>query len=209
MCIFNYDSFEGSIYHPNVAAKIVGLAFLSAVSAWEDYLAHAYLGYLSGYPAPNGYLPGLQCGKALNKSHALLLASGECNLREAERKMRWNSFRWVKALSKIHFKANNPFEQISEADIRWLEIAVTIRNRVAHNSDKAKSQFKEVVNRIFGEPKNAALPRGFSPGQLLIVLLEPFPQLHLLNSDEHHWGDIFEGYMSLWSRLADEICPGP
>lgn len=79
MCRFSQDSFNESTYQPNVAAKIVGLAFLSAVAAWDDFLESVYLGYLSGYPAPSGYLPVLRSGPALNKAHALLLAAGEAN----------------------------------------------------------------------------------------------------------------------------------
>lgn len=207
MCRYDGDSFEGSTYQPNVAAKVVGLAFLGAVAAWEDFLADVYLGYLSGYVAPNGYAPELVSGRALNKSHARLLAAGESRPGEAERKMRWNNFRWIQALSRIHFKGGRPFHLVDEADIKWLELSVIIRNRVAHNSDNARRNFKNSVNRLFHLPQNSPLPRGFSPGQLLIVLLETNPELYRLRDDDHFWGDIFEGYISLWRRLADQICP--
>jgi len=207
MCTFDYESFEESTFHPNVAAKIVGLAFLCGVAAWEDFLCSAYLGYLCGYPSPNGAVPRTRFGRSPNKSYALLLASGESTPREAERKMRWSSFKWVKSLSKIHFYSENPFNQISESDIRWLDYAAAIRNRVAHNSEKAKSQFKEIVNNIASEPKGSSLPPGFSPGQLLITPLSQLGTNHSLDSPDHHWGDLFEGYISLWVRLANQICP--
>lgn len=207
LCKYNYESFEGSFYQPNVEAKIVGLAFLSAVAAWEDFISNIYLGYLSGYRAPNGYTPELQAGKASNKSHALLLAAGEYNLREAERRMRWGSFRWVRSLSKVHFKAGNLFETVGDSDIEWLDLAVIIRNRVAHNSVKSKQLFKEAVNKLIGEPKCTPLPSGFSPGWLLTSLLESHPKLKILSSDEHNWDDLFEGYITLWCRIAEHLCP--
>lgn len=208
MCKYDYESFEGTTFQPNVAAKVVGLAFLSAVAAWEDFVSNIYLGYLSGYPAPNGYVPELRVGKASNKSHALLLAAGESIPREAERRMKWGSFRWLRSLSKVHFKTGNPFDTVAESDIEWLDLAVVIRNRVAHNSDKSKKLFKDAFNKLVGEQKNTPLPSGFSPGWLLTSFLESHPKLRALNSDEHHWGDLFEGYISLWCRIAAHLCPG-
>lgn len=208
MCKFDGESFEETTYQPNVAAKIIGLAFLSAVAAWEDFVANVYLGYLSGYPAPNGMLPELRAGRATDKSHALLLAAGESNAKEAERRMRWSSFRWVQSLSQVHYKHGNPFQLISDSDIQWLDLAVIIRNRVAHNSDKAKKQFKDSFNKLIGNPKDAPLPNGFSPGWLLTAILESHPRLMVLYSEDHYWGDLFEGYISLWIHIADRICPG-
>lgn len=208
MCKFDGESFEETTYQPNVAAKVVGLAFLSAVAAWEDFVANVYLGYLSGYPAPNGSIPELRVGKAENKSHALLLAAGESNDREAERRMRWSSFRWVQLISEVHFKKANPFLAVSDEDIEWLDLSVTIRNRVAHNSDKAKTRFKFSFNKLVGNPQDAPLPKGFSPGWLLNASLQSHPKLQALDSSDHHWGDLFEGYVSLWLRIAELICPG-
>ncbi len=207
MSIYDYNSFENTSYQPNVAAKVVGLAFLSAVSAWEDFISNIYLGYLSGYPTESGYLPKLRYGKAQNKTHALLLAAGERNKRDAERRMRWGNFHWVQATSEIHFGKGNVFQLISPLDVEYLDLAIVLRNRVAHNSDAAKLQFKSAVNRLLNFPKNAPLPTGFSPGKLMVSSIESNSRLKHLQSDEHHWGDIFEGYISLWERIADQLCP--
>jgi hypothetical protein len=208
MCRYTDESFNGSTYHPNVAAKVVGLAFLSAVAAWEDFVEEIYLGYLSGYPAPNGYSPKLRTGTAKNKAHAQLLAAGESNEREAERKLRWSNFKWVSSLSQVHFVRDNVFTQVSETDVAWLELAQTVRNRIAHNSEKAKQQYKAALNRLMGENKDMALPRGFAPGKFLIYTTDADFQLSPLLADDHHWPDVFEGYISLWQRLAIQLCPG-
>ena len=208
MCVFSQDSFNESEYQPNVAAKIVGLAFLSAVAAWEDFVQEIYLGYLSGYPAPSGYLPKLRAGPAQNKAHALLLAAGDSNPREAERKLKWGSFKWVRSISEVHFTRENVFLKVGESDVAWLEVAQTVRNRVAHNSEKAKHHYKVALNRLMGEPNDSALPRGFAPGKFLIYTTSNDRQLATLRGDHHHWGDVFEGYISLWQRLGSELCPG-
>ena len=208
MCRFTQESFNESAYQPNVAAKVVGLAFLSAVAAWEDFVEEIYLGYLSGYPAPSGYLPRLQAGPARNKTHALLLAAGDSNPREAERKLRWGSFKWVRSLSEVHFHRDNVFLRVSEADVAWLELAQIVRNRVAHNSEKAKAQYKVALNKLMSQPLDLALPKGFAAGKFLSYTTANDPVLAPLRSDGHHWGDIFEGYVSLWQRLANLLCPG-
>lgn len=207
MCCFTYESFADFTFQPNVAAKVVGLAFLSAVAAWEDFVKEAYLGYLCGYPASSGYKPALRAGPAQNKRHALMLAAGESNEREAERKLRWSSFKWVQGISLVHYNADNPFATVSPADVAWLDLAQTVRNRVAHNSEKAKHQFKAEINRLVGDKLDSPLPRGFSPGRFLIYKTSADKQLRPLKRDHHHWPDVFEGYVSLWERLADQICP--
>ena len=172
MCIFSYESFHETPYQPNVAVKIIGLAFLSAVAAWEDFVEEIYLGYLCSYPAPNGYRPKLRIGSAQNKAHALLLAAGESKPTEAERKLRWNSFKWIKSLSEVHFTKENVFLQVTDDDIAWLDLAQVVRNRVAHNSNKAKQQYKSALNKLMKEPISTPLPRGFAPGKFLIDLVK-------------------------------------
>jgi len=191
MCRYNGESFNETTYHPNVAAKVTGLAFLSAVAAWDDFVEEVYLGYLCGYAAPNGYKPQLLAGPAQNKTHALKLAAGESNLREAERKLRWSSFKWVQSLSTVHFAQNNVFAEVLAQDVAWLDLAQIIRNRVAHNSVKAKSQFKTALNRLVDDKLDAPLPRGFSPGKFLIYRTER------TSSSAHSLRIITIGRMSL------------
>lgn len=207
MCRFNAESFGETVYQPNVAAKVVSLAFLSAVAAWEDFVEDVYLGYLCGYAAPNGYKPRLLAGPAQNKTHALKLAAGESNEKEAERKLRWNSFKWVQGISSVHFENNNVFAKVTPQDVAWLDLAQIVRNRVAHNSEKAKSQFKVALNLLVNSKKDDPLPYGFSPGRFLIFRTDAAKELMPLAQDHHHWPDVFEGYMSLWERLANELCP--
>ena len=186
---------------------MVSLAFLSAVAAWEDFVEDVYLGYLCGYAAPGGYQPRMLAGPAQNKTHALKLAAGEWNSKEAERKLRWNSFKWVQGISKVHFAPSNVFVKVPAQDVAWLDLAQIVRNRVAHNSEKAKAQFKVALNLLVNNDKNEPLPRGFSPGKFLVYRTDSDKELMSLAQDHHYWPDVFEGYISLWERLANELCP--
>ena len=207
MCRFTYESFSETTYQPNVAAKVVGLAFLSAVAAWEDFVEDIYLGYLCGYPAPNGYKPRLRAGSAQNKTHALTLAAGDSNEREAERKLKWSSFNWVQSIATVHFTSDNVFGKVKQQDVAWLNLAQIVRNRVAHSSEKAKHQYKAALNRLMDDKPTSPLPPGFAPGKFLIYKTNADRQLLPLMQDDHYWPDVFEGYLSLWQRLAVQLCP--
>lgn len=206
-CRRDYDAIHFADYHPVVAAKVIGLAFLSAVAAWEDFIAETFLGYMCGYSAPNGYAPKLRTGTAQNRSHALQLLTSETNSREAERRTRWNNVAWVKSVASIQFRAGDPFTSTTSDVAKHIEWAITIRNRVAHSSEKAKAGFKIVANRLQERDQNTPLDRGFSPGQLLILpCMDSFPSAEL-EIENMTWGDNFEAYLSLFLQEANRIVP--
>lgn len=206
-CRLGYDSFLYSVYQPRVAAKVIGLAFLDAVTAWEDFLQQVFLGYMCGYCAPTGYCPKLRAGNAVNRTHAVQLLSGEVNPKEADRRCRWNSIRWVVSVASIHFQSPNPFSSMPENVAKHLEYATTIRNRVAHSSEKALDSFRSAANLLRKLDSNKKLPRGYSPGQLLIDDADDsFPSNE---SDDFvcEWGDFFEAYVCLCLEQAERIVP--
>ncbi len=206
-CRRDYDAIHFADYHPAVAAKIIGLAFLSALTAWEDFLSEVFLGYMCGYQTPNGYAPRLRTGASQNRTHAIQVLTGEKNPKDAERKTRWNSIKWVQSVSSIHFRSGDPFTSMHRDVSQHLEWATTIRNRVAHNSDKARFQFREVTNLLLRRPAGTAIGRGFSPGQLLISTSPntfPAPELDYAHET---WGDNFEAYISLFLEEARRIVP--
>lgn len=208
-CRRDYDSIHYADYHPVVAAKIIGLAFLSALAAWEDFLSEIFLGYMCRYRAPNGFAPVLKCGPAKNRVHAISVLTGEQNSREAERRTRWNSAHWIIGVAKIHFLGGEPFSGMSPAVIQHLDWATTIRNRAAHNSAKAKGQFKSVANQLLNRSSNSPLDRGFSPGQLLIDdAADTFPCKELVDYDDLGWNDNFQAYISLFCEESRRLVPG-
>jgi hypothetical protein len=97
---------------------------------------------------------------------------------------------------------------MTEPVAQYLGFATAIRNRVAHNSDKAKSSFKEASNRILQRPPGTSLDPGFSPGQLLIAeSSNSFPASELVLEKHSGWGDNFESYISLFIEEADRMVP--
>jgi hypothetical protein len=126
---------------------------------------------------------------------------------EAARRLRWNNFRWVRDLSTVHFTADNVFRRVAVNDLDWLDLAQVVRNRIAHNSEKAKHQYKRALNKLVDGEPDAALPPGFAPGRFLIYPTKGGSRLEELALDDHFWGDVFEGYISLWERLANHLCP--
>ena len=206
-CLRNYDAIHFAEYHPVIAAKIIGHAFLSTLTAWEDFLSEVFLGYMCGYHAPNGYAPRLRTGAAQNRTHAIQVLTGEENPKEAERRTRWNSIKWAQSVASIHFRNGDPFTSMDSQVSLHIEWATTIRNRVAHNSDKARAQFKDVANRLLKRPAGTAIGRGFSPGQLLVAnALDTFPAKEL-DCDYQTWGDNFEAYISLFLEESQRIVP--
>lgn len=206
-CRRDYDAIHFAEYHPVVAAKIIGLAFLSALTAWEDFLSEVFLGYMCGYQALNGYSPRLRTGPSHNRTHAIQVLTAEENPREAERRTRWNGIKRVQSVASIHFLTGDPFTSMDGQVTLHIEWATTIRNRVAHNSDKARAQFKDVANRLLQRPAVTAVGRGFSPGQLLISdSLNTFPAPEL-DYDYQTWGDNCEAYISLFFEEAQRIVP--
>ena len=97
----------------------------------------------------------------------------------------------------------NVFAKVSAEDVDWLDLAQIIRNRVAHNSEKAKLQYKTALNRLMNDKPDSPLPPGFAPGKFLIYTTNADKQLRPLMQDDHYWPDVFEGYISLWTRLAN------
>ena len=69
---------------------------------------------------------------------------------------------------------------------------------MAHNSEKAKLQYKSALNRLMDDKVDSPLPPGFAPGKFLIYRTDGHTQLRPLMQDDHYWPDVFEGYVSLW-----------
>jgi hypothetical protein len=207
-CIWSYESINESSFHPRVASKIVGLSFLSIVSAWEEYLEGSFLRYMAGAKSESGYSPRLRIGPANSTTQAMSVLAGTANQNEAMRSMRWSDFDWVLAKAHVFFHRGEPYSLVSGRFLERLKDAQIIRNRVAHSSARARSQFKAIANRSIGAPKETPLAFGFSPGRYLI-----YQKPHIVfdeawvDSKECQWPDIFECYVHMYIELAHGITP--
>jgi hypothetical protein len=149
---YTYESFEENPYQPRVAQKVVGLAFLSAVAAWEQFVEHVFLGYMAGATSGSGYSPRLALGPCRNRAHALRVL-GASSGGDANRSLRWSDWNWVIHAGCVFFRSGEPFTRLSALTAARLRDSQAIRNRVAHDSAKARRQFKRCVNALEGRPR--------------------------------------------------------
>jgi hypothetical protein len=191
-CEWNYESFNESTFHPRVASKIIGLSFLSIVAAWEEYLESSFLRYMAGASSETGYSPKLRIGKCTNTTHAMQVLTGTRNTNDAIRFMRWNDYEWVLGRAEVFFHRAAPYSRVISRFLQRLKDAQVIRNRVAHSSSRARTQFKNMANTNIGAAKGSPLDRGFSPGRYLIFNTpEIVFEKAWVESKECHWPDIF------------------
>jgi hypothetical protein len=205
---YSNESFNDHPYQPRVAQKVVGLGFLSVVSAWEEFVEHLFLAYMAGAKSPSGYAPRLTLGPCRNRPHAIRVL-GSVGAGDPHRLFRWNDWTWVAHVAAVYFQNGAPFSLLKEPTLSRLRDAQTIRNRVAHNSAKARNQFKRCVNGLLGEQHDKSLPRGFSPGQFLGYIAgdAQFPTFTLYTKEYHTWSDYFESFVSLFAEAANTLAP--
>jgi len=206
--LYSYESFEENPYQPRVAQKVVGLAFLSAVAAWEQFVEHVFFGYMAGAASGSGYSPVLLLGPCKNRSHALCVL-GAASGGEPTRTLRWNDWAWVTHVARVFFRSGEPFSLLDAVSVARLRDAQVVRNRVAHDSTKARHQFKRCVNALEGEAVDKALPRGFSPGEFLANEVPPgcFSSFTVYPAAQHMWGDFFECFASMFFEASVVLSP--
>lgn len=205
---YTYESFIENPYQPRVAEKVIGLAFLSMVAAWEEFVEQVFLGYMAGAASPDGYAPELIVGECQHRSHALQVL-GSAVSGDPARALKWGDWNWVSHVAKIHFKKGEPFTSLPKPYLDRLADAYVIRNRVAHNSAKAKKSFKSLVNRLTGRQNSHPLPRGMAPGQLLSKSPSDklFPPFSIYPAENHLRKDFFESYGALFLEAATLLIP--
>ena len=203
--VWSKEAIEEEPYHPRVAIKVLGLAFMGLVSAWEDFVEQCFLRYLCGARTSTGYAPKLRLGPCKSLSHAAeLLQPGP----GPQRLLRWSDYDWVKTVAAVHFVGGKPFSTANPELLPFLADAQHIRNRVAHTSIQARKQFKRVANRLRSVQANTAMPTGYSPGMLLRSgPSSAFPAAWLQQHDLGATPDNFGAFLSLFWSLASHICP--
>jgi len=206
-CVWDYESFNERDFHPVVAYKILGLTFLSIFTAWEDYLENSFLRYLAGAKSESLYSPKLRIGKCINVAHARQVLTGVMSIDEATRFMKWNDYDWVLTRAKIFFQKGQPYSLVPSIFQERLRDAQIIRNRVAHSSSKCKNQFRRMTNKNIGASPNSTMCHGFSPGRYLVCSPEIVFDKSWVDSKDCFWGDIFEGYIHMFTELTNLITP--
>jgi len=128
---------------------------------------------------------------------------------EPHRSLRWNDWAWVTHVAPIFLRNGEPFSQIDALTVARLRDAQMIRNRVAHDSTKARHQFKRCVNSLKGQTVNSALPRGFTPGEFLAdeAPVALFCDFNVYPAEQHTWGDFFECFVAMFFEASVILSP--
>jgi hypothetical protein len=113
------------------SSRVVSLAFLQMVTAWEDFLECVFLRYMLGAESPGGYKPRLLQAKPKNLDAAFELL---CEVKEKDY-ISWSNSRKIRERAKLYFEKGEPFQVIQGEHFKDM---ITIRNRIAHCSDASK-----------------------------------------------------------------------
>jgi len=199
-CARTYEGIAENPLHPSQARRVVGLAFLAVASAWEEFLESVFVRYLAGAKSPQGYAPHLRVGTAASLQHSYELITGKFGYEPEENVMSWSSPAQVIRRASIFFYQGQPFRSALDQRQDRLQDAVAIRNRVAHLSTRARSEFKRVALHHLGRP-GGKLPQGYTAGDLLVErAVRFFPQ-------ETTTSSFFIEYLEMYLDLAGRLAP--
>ena len=189
--------------HPKHVYRTIELAFMGVCAAWEDFLEATIVRYLARAETASGYKPSLRVGNCLSMSHAFEVISGKPGYNPEEHFMTWTNPTAVIKLAEVFFTKGAPYKAPLARECNRLRQAVKIRNRVAHASEKCKSDFREAANTVRQIAVNTSLGKGFRVGELLNAQAGTFfgAQIPAQNIS------IFDAYMRIFKQLAEEIVP--
>lgn len=201
-----YDGMEYEPLHPTQARRVVGLAFLAVLAAWEEYLEAVFVRYLAGATAPSGYSPTPRGGTvAASLNHSYQIITGKIDYDSETSVLSWTSPKKVIERAEIFFNQGQPFKSAIEMWRKQLQDAAKIRNRVAHASGKCRNEFKAVALQHLGRRVDEKLPLGYSAGDLLLETgNRGFPG----RGAEARASTFFEAYMDMFDDLAERLAPG-
>jgi len=186
--------------YPGHARRIVALAFMQMVIAWEELVEGSLIRYLAGAPAPSGYRPRLRIGPAKSLAHAYQLISGNPKFEASKHFLSWDSWGSFVDTAALFLEGAEPFSKLTPLQRERLHDAKKIRNRVAHFSQKVRKDFAQIAKKHLGIPENGKLKQGYDVGQLLV------------DESSKGFGKVKKGpyfihYANLMLAIADIICP--
>ena len=143
------------------SSRVVSLAFLQMVTAWEDFVECVFLRYMLGAESPSGYKPRLLQAKPKNLDAAFELL---CEGKKLEF-LNWSNSRKIRERAKLYFEKGEPFQVIQGDHFKDM---ITIRNRIAHCSDASKEDFIELARLYRSGRSTTTLKGGFRVDHLLV-----------------------------------------
>ncbi len=196
-CSNSVRSLPRNEIHPKQANRFLGLAFLSVLSGWEEFVEVSFIRYLAGSKTRSGYAPKLRIGGCESLGHAYDIFSGQLNFDPTRRYLNWSTFQMVIDKAGLFFENAEPFSLVTSQEINKINDANIVRNRVAHGSQKCKADFKKAALRILNRP---SLHQGFDVGMLL--LSSPATQFPSTGKV-----DLFEAYIEFFENLRNRLVP--
>lgn len=179
--------------------RVVELAFLGMMASWEQFLEHTTVRYMVGARTRSGYSPRLRMAKCESLDHAYRVYGADPGYDPHRQYMDWRNPRVVIDHAKLFFYQGQPYAGALGTFADRLADANKIRDRVAHASTKAGSDFKNVARRLRG----SNLHQGYRPGNLLLskVSVEFGHKPHSASRT------VFEAYERILTEAATRIVP--
>lgn len=186
--------------HPKHAQQVVELAFMAVVAAWEEFLEDSLVRYVAGAESESGYKPTPKFGIASGILHAYQILSLNPKFDPASDYLKFSDPNRVRNKASFIFSEHSYTHLHTKTDL--IKHASAIRNRVAHNSDKCRTDFKASAI-YFLQPVNNKLPQGYTPGKLLLSNV----QRHFGQTAVQKRLTVFEAYLQMYESLAKQIAP--
>lgn len=139
---------------------MASLTLLRLQLAWEDFLEATFVRYLCGAQSGGGYQPRLLVARESSIDAATKALMGKAKARSFISWRSTDSISWAQHF----FDAGEPFSSgVGAVSGRWDDMAL-VRNRFAHRSAWAASEFRRVVKSHIG-----VAPPGMTPGRFLLM----------------------------------------
>jgi len=147
---------------PSERAHLVEMAFIRMFLAWEDFLEESYIRYLRGGKTRRGRkAKPLVTVISLHRARRLIYGEGR---RYAD----WCEPSRVVERARLHFKDGEPYATPIDSAALHLNRMRVIRNRIAHRSEIAARQFRDLLREFYGSGH-----RQQSPGAILLASPPP------------------------------------
>lgn len=186
--------------HPKYVRQVVELAFMGVVASWEEFLERVLVRYVAGAKTKAGYAPTPKVGRANSINHAYQVLSANPRFDKDKDYLKVNDPKWVINVADFFFSAHGFSDVKTKSQL--LGYATSIRNRVAHSSDKCRADFKATAID-FLHPPNGKLTKGYGPGYLLMAkVARNFGPL-VVQAQKNH----FDAYIDLFKQLAAKAVP--
>lgn len=186
--------------HPKYIRQVVELAFMGVVASWEEFLEMVLVRYVAGAKTGAGYQPTPKHGRAQSLKHAYQILSNSAKFNPSKDYLKVTDPSWVTNQADFLFSSHG-FSDVKTKSV-LLGHASSIRNRVAHSSEKCRVDFKDTA-LYFLQPANGRLKQGYGAGDLLETqVLRHFGQQSIQAQHSH-----FSAFVELYKSLANKIVP--